>query len=95
MKVITVAKFRRNLSACLNAVADGDSLMIKRRNQVVAKLSPPDSDPDIELTRLVETGRVKLGEMSEGTPARFYRLPKTRAVRYDLGALIREERDAR
>jgi len=95
MKAITVAEFRRNLSACLNAVAAGDSLVIKRRNQVVAKLSPPDSDPDIELARLVETGRVKLGEISKGTPTRFYRLPRTRAVRYDLGSLIREERDAR
>jgi antitoxin (DNA-binding transcriptional repressor) of toxin-antitoxin stability system len=74
MKVITVTKFRRNLSACLNAVAAGDSMVIKRRNQVLAKLSPPDSDPDIELSRLLKTGQVKLGELprhcSIGCPKR-------------------------
>jgi antitoxin (DNA-binding transcriptional repressor) of toxin-antitoxin stability system len=95
VKVITVARFRQTLSACLADVEEGRSFIVKRRNRVIAKVGLPDNDADADLSRLARSGGVRLAEVQGGTTEAFYRLPKTRAVRCDLGALLREDREDR
>lgn len=95
MKTVNVARLKNQLSLYLRYVRKGEPVLIRDRNNPIAKIVPLElgGDEDTELTSLVASGILKLPEIPGGTPPSFYRLPRTRLVKKNLSAMIREERD--
>ena len=51
MKRASIAETQHNLSKVLRHVAQGEEVIITRRNKAVAKIVPPDCDNKIEIPR--------------------------------------------
>ena len=97
MKTVNVARLKNQLSLYLRYVRKGETLLIRDRNDPIAKIVPLElgSDENKELASLVASGTLQAAETPGGTPSSFYKLPRTRMVKKDLSAMICEERDER
>jgi prevent-host-death family protein len=63
MKTVNVAELKNRLSAYLQLVKDGEEVIVKDRNQPVARISPYDTSQLSDSgRRLVATGMLKLPE---------------------------------
>jgi prevent-host-death family protein len=97
MKTVNVARLKNQLSLYLRYVRKGEPVLIRDRNTPIAKIVPLEleGDEDTELAFLVVSGILKLPDMPGGTSSSFYKLPRTRLVKKDFSAMIREDRDER
>ena len=97
MKTVNVARLKNQLSLYLRYVRKGEPVLIRDRNNPIAKIVPLDlgTDDDSELASLVGSGILKLPDTLGGTPLSFYKLPRTRLVKKNFSAMIREDRDER
>lgn len=99
MKVATISETKNRLSALLDRVRHGESILIVDRKQPVARLVPVVSahatDPDGRVTRLERAGVIRRGE---GAPvAEILRTPPPRPSGGGdiLEALLQERRESR
>jgi prevent-host-death family protein len=97
MKTVNVARLKNQLSLYLRYVRKGEPVLIRDRNNPIAKIVPLEleRDEDTELASLIASGILKLPDTPGGTPSSFYKLPRTRLVKKDFSAMIREDRDER
>ena len=63
MKTVNIADLKNRLSTYLQLVRDGEEVIVKDRNQPVARISPYDaSGLSVEERRLVASGALKMPE---------------------------------
>jgi len=96
MRAVNIADLKNNLSRYLNEVRRGGEVVIKDRNNPIARIVPlaAQEDDEAELMELVAAGSAKLPRSDDPLPKAFWSepLPKTSV---DLIDLLREDRDAR
>jgi prevent-host-death family protein len=96
MKAVNIADLKNNLSKYLLAVKQGEEILIKDRNRLVAKIVPLShtDDEEAELLALADEGKVRL---PDGYAAEVDEILKARLPRVKANALclLREERDGR
>jgi len=98
MKSTSVTKAKNNLSALIEQVRAGNTIVITDRNRPVAKLSPIESADKTEDQRLDELERQGLITRGRGKlPKEFFTLPrpKLKAGETLLEALLDERRNGR
>ena len=66
MQTVNVAELKNNLSHYLRQVRQGNEIMVKDRNRVIARIVPavPLADYEEELLELATQGKVKLPELA-------------------------------
>lgn len=98
MRVVTVTEAKNGLSALIDVVQSGETVLIVDRGRPVARLDTAVSasmdDPDGRLARLQRSGLVKV---SPTVPARVERTspPRARGDASALEALFEERRQGR
>lgn len=96
MRAVNIADLKNNLSRYLNEVRRGGEVVIKDRNNPIARIVPlaAQEDDEAELMELVAAGSAKLPKSDDPLPKSFWSEPLPRAS-VDLNELLREDRDAR
>lgn len=96
MRSVNIADLKNNLSRYLNEVRRGGEVVIKDRNNPIARIVPLSAhdDEEAELMELVVAGSATPPKSDDPLPKSFWseRLPKASV---DLNELVREDRDAR
>jgi prevent-host-death family protein len=92
-RTVNIAELKNNLSAYLEQVKNGEELIVKDRNRLIARLVPLTSgeDLDAEEDALVAAGLMRLPHKEKSD--RFLALPAPQAAGADIQAVIRAERD--
>jgi len=95
MKKASISEAKNNLSALIDRVKAGSSVLIVDRGRPVARLEPVSSSDDDRLVRLVRDGVVRpaRGTAAKSTLASAPPRPKMQVS--GLQALLDERRDAR
>lgn len=92
MKSVNIAELKNRLSVYLNDVKAGEEILVRDRNQPVARIVPlaRSRDEDEELLVLASQGKLRLGEgvLEES----FWKMP---APRVSAAALRRADRQTR
>ncbi len=93
MQTVSIADLKKNLSAYLEQVKNGEELIIKDRNRPVARLMPlmSDADLDAEEAALVAAGLMRLP--LEPKSDDFLKLPAPNVPIAAIRTVIRAERD--
>lgn len=93
MKSVNIADLKNHLSAYLNDVKAGEEILVRDRNQPVAKIVPLArlGDEDEELMALASQGKLRLGE--GGLEESFWRMPAPRVSAAALRRAVEQERD--
>ena len=60
MKVINIANLKNNLSLYLRKVRNGEEIIVRNRNTIVAKIVPWRGEQDDELLALASQGKIFL-----------------------------------
>jgi prevent-host-death family protein len=93
MKSVNIAELKNHLSVYLNDVKAGEEILVRDRNQPVARIIPltRSRDDDEELLALASQGKLRLGEgrLEES----FWQLPAPRISAAALRRAIEQERD--
>jgi prevent-host-death family protein len=93
MKSVNIAELKNGLSAYLNDVKAGEEILVRDRNQPVARIVPltRSRDDDEELLALASQGKLRLGEgvIEES----FWQMPAARVAAAALRRAIDQERD--
>jgi len=93
MKSVNIAELKNGLSAYLNDVKAGEEILVRDRNQPVARIVPltRSRDDDEELLALASQGKLRLGEgvIEES----FWQMPAPRVAAAALRRAIDQERD--
>ena len=93
MKSVNIAELKDRLSGYLNDVKAGEEILVRDRNQPVARIVPltRSRDEDEELLLLVSQGKLRLGEgiIEES----FWRMPAPRVSAAALRRALDQERD--
>ena len=93
MKSVNIAELKYRLSGYLNDVKAGEEILVRDRNQPVARIVPltRSRDEDEELLMLVSQGNLRLGEgiIEES----FWRMPAPRVSAAALRRALDQERD--
>lgn len=93
MKSVNIAELKDRLSGYLNDVKAGEEILVRDRNQPVARIVPltRSRDEDEELLMLVSQGKLRLGEgiIEES----FWRMPAPRVSAAALRRALDQERD--
>jgi prevent-host-death family protein len=88
MRAVNIADLKNNLSRYLNEVRRGGEVVIKDRNNPIARIVPlaAQEDDEVELMELVAAGSAKLPRSDDPLPKSFWRepLPKTSIDLIDL-----------
>lgn len=95
MKKASISEAKNNLSALIDRVKAGSSVLIVDRGRPVARLEPVSGSDDDRLVRLVRDGVVR---PARGTVAKSMWAsapPRAKAGASGLQALLDERRDAR
>lgn len=96
MRAVNIADLKNNLSRYLNEVRRGGEVVVKDRNNPIARIIPlgAHGDDEAELMELIATGSARLPRSDDPLPKSFWSepLPKTTV---DLIDLLRKDRDAR
>ena len=93
MKSVNIAKLKSHLSEYLNEVKGGEEILVRDRDQPVARIIPlaRSQDEDEELMTLASKGKLRLGE---GTlEDSFWNMPAPRVPAAALRRVIEQERD--
>lgn len=93
MKSVNIAELKNRLSAYLNDVKAGEEILVRDRNQPVARIVPltRSRDEDEELLALASQGKLRLGEGS--VQDSFWKMPAPRVPAAALRRVIEQERD--
>ena len=93
MKSVNIAELKNRLSAYLNEVKGGEEILVRDRNNPIAKIVPIaiSSGRDEELVALAARGKLRLGEgvMDDS----FWELPAPRISPAALRRSLERERD--
>jgi len=93
MKSVNIAELKNRLSVYLNDVKAGEEILVRDRNQPVARIVPltRSKDEDEELLALASQGKLRLGHgvLDES----FWSLPAPRVPAAALRRAIEQERD--
>jgi prevent-host-death family protein len=93
MKSVNIAELKNRLSVYLNDVKGGEEILVRDRNQPVARIVPlaRSSDEDEELLALASHGKLRLGEgvLEES----FWKLPAPHIPADVLLKAVQQERD--
>jgi prevent-host-death family protein len=93
MKSVNIAQLKNHLSSYLNDVKAGEEILVRDRNQPVARIVPLARlrDEDGELLALASEGKLRLGEgvLEES----FWRLSAPRVPAAALRRVVDQERD--
>lgn len=93
MKSVNIAELKNRLSAYLNDVKGGEEILVRDRDQPVARIVPLErsKDEDEELLTLAAQGKLRLGEgvLEES----FWQMPAPRVPAAALRRAIDQERD--
>jgi prevent-host-death family protein len=93
MKSVNIAELKNHLSVYLNDVKAGEEIVVRDRNQPVARIVPltRSKDEDQELLALASQGKLRLGEgvLEES----FWEMPAPRVAVAALRRAVEQERD--
>ncbi|HEX6045070.1 MAG TPA: type II toxin-antitoxin system prevent-host-death family antitoxin [Pyrinomonadaceae bacterium] len=93
MKSVNIAELKNRLSVYLNDVKAGEEILVRDRNQPVARIVPlaRSRDEDEELLALASKGKLRLGEgiLEES----FWNMPAPRVPVAALRRAVEQERD--
>ena len=93
MKSVNIAELKNRLSIYLNDVKAGEEILVRDRNQPVARIVPlvRSRDDDEELLALASQGKLRLGEghLEES----FWEMPAPRVPAAALRRAVEQERD--
>ena len=95
MKSVNLAELKNRLSVYLNEVKAGEEILVRDRNQPIARIVPHvrsrDEDEDEELLALASQGKLRLGEgvLDES----FWKMPAPRISDAALRRTVDHERD--
>ncbi|HKR14728.1 MAG TPA: type II toxin-antitoxin system prevent-host-death family antitoxin [Pyrinomonadaceae bacterium] len=93
MKSINIAELKNRLSVYLNEVKAGEEILVRDRNQPVARIVPlaRSRDEDAGLLKLAAQGKLRLGDgiLDES----FWKLPAPRISAAALRRAVEQERD--
>lgn len=93
MKTVNIAELKNRLSVYLNEVKGGEEILVRDRNQPVARIVPlaRTRDDDEELLALASQGKLRLGEgvLEES----FWQMPAPRVPAAALRRVVDQERD--
>lgn len=93
MKSVNIAELKNHLSVYLNDVRAGEEILVRDRNQPIARIVPlkRSRDEDEELLALASQGRMRLGEgFVEDS---FWEMPAPRVSVAALRRAVDQERD--
>jgi prevent-host-death family protein len=93
MKSVNIAELKNHLSIYLNDVKAGEEILVRDRNQPVARIVPlaRSMDEDDELLALASQGKLRLGEGS--LEKSFWAMPAPRVPPTALRRALAQERD--
>jgi prevent-host-death family protein len=93
MKSVNIAELRNRLSVYINDVKAGEEILVRDRNQPVARIVPlaRSRDENEELLALASQGKLRLGEglLEES----FWKMPAPRVPVAALRSALEQERD--
>ena len=93
MKSVNITELKNRLSVYLNDVKAGEEILVRDRNQPVARIVPlvRSRDEDEELLALAAQGKLRLGEglLEES----FWEMPAPRVAAAALRRAVEPERD--
>ena len=93
MKSVNIAELKNRLSVYLNDVKAGEEILVRDRDQPVARIVPlaRSRDDDEELLSLASQGKLRLGEgrLEES----FWKMPAPRVSAAALRRAVEQERD--
>jgi prevent-host-death family protein len=93
MKTVNIAELKNRLSLYLNNVKEGEEILVRDRNQPVARIIPltRSKDQDEELLALASQGKLRLGQgvLDES----FWKMPAPRVAAASLRRVMDQERD--
>lgn len=93
MKSVNIAELKNHLSEYLNVVKAGEEILVRDRNQPVARIVPlaRSRDEDDELLALASQGKLRLGDgvLDES----FWKMPAPRVSAAALRRAVQQERD--
>lgn len=95
MKKASISEAKNNLSALIDRVKAGASVLIVDRGRPVARLEPVNGSDDERVVRLVRDGVVRLARTASAKSALASQPPKPKAGASALQALLAERRDDR
>jgi prevent-host-death family protein len=95
MKKASISEAKNNLSALIDRVKAGASVLIEDRGRPVARLEPVIGSGDDRLARLARDGVVRPPRTAVDTSAWSSQPPRPKAGASALKALIEERREAR
>jgi prevent-host-death family protein len=93
MKSVNIAELKNRLSLYLNDVKAGEEILVRDRNQPVARLSPlaRSMDEDEELLAIASQGKLRLGDGVLDDS--FWEMPAPRVPAAALRRAVEQERD--
>jgi prevent-host-death family protein len=93
MKSVNIAELKNHLSVYLNDVRAGEEILVRDRNQPVARIVPiaRSRDEDDELMALASQGKLRLGDGR--VEESFWEMPAPRVSPADLRRAVEQERD--
>ena len=93
MKSVNIAELKNRLSLYLNEVRAGEEILVRDRNQPVARIIPlaRSADEDEELLTLASEGKLRLGEGR--VEKSFWQMPVPRVPAAALRRVVEQERD--
>ena len=93
MKSVNIAELKNRLSGYLNDVKAGEEILVRDRNQPVARIVPlsRSEDEDDELLALASQGKLRLGAGS--LEESFWQMPAPRVSAAALCRAVEQERD--
>jgi prevent-host-death family protein len=93
MKSVNIAELKNGLRGYLNEVKAGEEILVRDRNQPIARIVPlaRSRDEDEELLALASRGKLRLGEgcLEEA----FWQMPAPRVSAAALRRAVEQERD--
>ena len=99
MKKATISQTKNNLSALLDQVRNGETILVMDRNRPIARIEPIASggsvDPSGRLARLERAGLLRRGRRPTGRDPLLDPPPKPRAGADILEVLLEERREGR
>lgn len=92
MTSVNIAELKNRLSNYLNRVKAGEEILIRDREEPIAKIVPIKSDDyNDERARLASDGRVRLGS-GEALGESFWKMPRPRVSANAIRRVIDEDR---
>jgi len=93
MQSVNIAELKNRLSVYLKKVKAGEEILVRDRNELVARIVPlaRSGDEEEELTSLAAQGKVRLG--SGILDESFWQLPAPRVSAAALRQAVEQERD--